>query len=31
MWQVVSEPEDVLGALADAPAWSPEARSFAAV
>jgi uncharacterized protein (TIGR00730 family) len=31
MWQVVERPEDVPGALANAPAWSPESRSFAAV
>jgi uncharacterized protein (TIGR00730 family) len=31
MWQVVARPEDVPAALASAPAWSPEARSFAAV
>jgi uncharacterized protein (TIGR00730 family) len=31
MWQVVAEPEDVPGALARAPAWAAEARSFAAV
>jgi hypothetical protein len=31
MWQVVAHPEDVTAALATAPAWSAEARSFAAV
>jgi len=31
MWQVVATPEDVLGALATAPAWSAQARDFAAV
>jgi uncharacterized protein (TIGR00730 family) len=31
MWQVVAQPEEVPGALATAPAWGPEARSFAAV
>jgi uncharacterized protein (TIGR00730 family) len=31
MWQVVATPEEVPGALATAPAWSAEARSFAAV
>jgi uncharacterized protein (TIGR00730 family) len=31
MWQVVAEPEEVPGALARAPAWAAEARSFAAV
>jgi uncharacterized protein (TIGR00730 family) len=31
MWQVVAHPEEVPGALAAAPAWGPEARSFAAV
>jgi uncharacterized protein (TIGR00730 family) len=31
MWQVVAAPEDVPAALASAPAWSAEARSFAAV
>jgi uncharacterized protein (TIGR00730 family) len=31
MWQVVSTPEEVPQALAVAPAWSAEARSFAAV
>ena len=30
MWQVVSEPEQVPGALAAAPKWPAEARSFAA-
>lgn len=29
MWQVVAEPEDVPGALSEAPSWSPEARQFA--
>jgi uncharacterized protein (TIGR00730 family) len=31
MWQVVSQPEQVPGALEAAPAWSAAARSFAAV
>jgi uncharacterized protein (TIGR00730 family) len=31
MWQVVERPEDVPEALARAPAWSAEARRFAAV
>ena len=31
MWQVVAEPEDVLAALASAPAWSADARTFAAL
>src|SRR5580658_3547936 len=31
MWQVVSTPEEVPAALASAPAWSAQARSFAAV
>ena len=31
MWQVVGSPEDVPAALANAPAWSVEARAFAAV
>ena len=31
MWQVVDRPEDVPGALATAPPWSAESRSFAAV
>src|ERR1700745_2725748 len=31
MWQVVAQPEEVPVALAAAPAWGPEARSFAAV
>src|SRR5579862_2063009 len=31
MWQLVDSPEEVPAALADAPAWSPQARSFAAV
>lgn len=31
IWQVVAEPEDVLQAFADAPAWSAEARQFAAL
>jgi uncharacterized protein (TIGR00730 family) len=30
MWQLVAEPEQVPAALARAPAWGPEARSFAA-
>ncbi|MGH7748855.1 MAG: TIGR00730 family Rossman fold protein [Steroidobacteraceae bacterium] len=31
MWQVVATPEDVPHALAHAPVWTAEARSFAAV
>jgi hypothetical protein len=31
MWQVVARPEEVPEALAAAPPWGPEARSFAAV
>jgi uncharacterized protein (TIGR00730 family) len=31
MWQVVAQPEEVPAALAAAPAWLAEARSFAAV
>jgi len=31
MWQVVDTPEAVPAALASAPAWSAQARSFAAV
>ena len=31
MWQVVATPEEVPGALASAPGWSADARSFAAV
>lgn len=31
MWQVVARPEEVPEALASAPAWSAEARGFAAV
>lgn len=31
MWQVVATPEEVPAALATAPAWSAEARGFAAV
>ncbi len=31
MWQVVAMPEEVPAALATAPAWSAQARSFAAV
>ena len=31
MWQVVATAEEVPGALASAPAWSADARSFAAV
>ena len=31
MWQVVSTPEEVPAALASAPVWSAQARSFAAV
>jgi uncharacterized protein (TIGR00730 family) len=29
MWQVVANPDEVLGALAGAPPWSAEARHFA--
>jgi len=29
MWQVVDEPEQVLGAIDEAPAWSEGARGFA--
>jgi hypothetical protein len=31
MWQVVGAPEEVPAALVSAPAWSAEARHFAAV
>ena len=31
MWQLVDTPEQVPAALANAPAWSAQARSFAAV
>jgi hypothetical protein len=31
MWQVVEKPEEVPEALARAPAWTAEARSFAAL
>jgi uncharacterized protein (TIGR00730 family) len=31
MWQVVDTADEVPGALRQAPGWSPEARSFAAV
>lgn len=31
MWQVVDTPDAVPEALRDAPAWSPDSRSFAAV
>jgi uncharacterized protein (TIGR00730 family) len=31
MWQVVDTPDEVPAALANAPAWSAQARSFAAV
>ena len=31
MWQVVATPEEVPAALASAPAWSADARAFAAV
>jgi len=31
MWQVVATPDEVPAALANAPAWSPEARAFASV
>jgi uncharacterized protein (TIGR00730 family) len=31
MWQVVAQPEEVPEALANAPAWTAAARSFAAI
>lgn len=31
MWQVVATPEEVPGAIADAPAWSKDAIAFASV
>jgi len=31
MWSLVENPEDVIQALHDAPAWSADARKFAAV
>lgn len=31
MWQLVAEPQDVLPAIAAAPAWSESARDFAVV
>jgi len=31
MWQVVATPEEVPAALANAPAWSTEARAFASI
>jgi uncharacterized protein (TIGR00730 family) len=31
MWQVVAQPEEVPDALANAPAWTAAARSFAAI
>jgi len=31
MWQVGGTPEEVPAALANAPAWSAEARSFASL
>src|SRR6202050_2524117 len=31
MWQVVATPEEIPEALATAPAWSAQARSFAAI
>ncbi len=31
MWRVVREPEEVPHAIESAPAWTPDARSFAAV
>jgi uncharacterized protein (TIGR00730 family) len=31
MWTMVGEPEDVVPAIAAAPPWSENARSFAAV
>jgi predicted Rossmann-fold nucleotide-binding protein len=31
MWQVVAQPEEALDALANAPAWTAAARSFAAI
>jgi uncharacterized protein (TIGR00730 family) len=30
MWQVVSEPEHVLGAIASAPSWYSDAQRFVA-
>ncbi len=31
MWQLAAQPEDVLGAIADAPAWDENARNYAVV
>ena len=31
MWSLVEQPEDVLGAIADAPPWPHENRNFAAL
>ena len=31
MWSVVTEPEEVIGALREAPPWTGDARSFARV
>lgn len=31
MWQVVATPDEIPAALATAPAWSAQARSFAAI
>jgi hypothetical protein len=31
MWQVVATPDEIPQALASAPGWSAEARSFAAL
>jgi hypothetical protein len=31
MWSLVDEPEQVLAAMHQAPAWSGDARDFAAV
>jgi hypothetical protein len=31
MWTVIEEPEQVLDAIANSPAWSPKNRSFAAI
>lgn len=29
MWSIVNEPEEVLGAIHNAPPWSPDSRNFA--
>ena len=31
MWSLIDEPEEIIEALRRAPAWSSEARQFAAV